>query len=214
MAARMDIDMAKNQYHHGNLREALIEAAAIEVVEVGVERLSLRSVARRAGVSQAAPYHHFKDKEALLAEICRIGFEELRARSEACMRGLPDAPSKLRALGVEYVLFARERNTFFRIMFGGYIQDKACYPELESSAHCSFEMLSNVLTQGQREGSLDVTFAPRDALVCWAAVHGAACLIVDGALPQNKMDLAGITADTMVDAVVDRLQRGMGAGVG
>jgi len=207
-------DMAKNQYHHGNLRQALIEAAADQVVEFGADRLSLRAVARRAGVSQAAPYHHFKDKEALLAEVCRMGFEDLRTRSEASIVGLPDAPAKLRALGIEYVRFARERNAFFRVMFGGYIKDKECYPELKSSAECSFELLTEVLMQGQREGSLDVNFPPKDALVCWAAVHGAACLIVDGALPEDKMEMAGIDADSMIESVVDRLQRGLAPGVG
>ncbi len=209
MGDTIGVDMGKNQYHHGNLREALIEAAADQVAEFGAQRLSLRAVARRAGVSQAAPYHHFKDKEALLAEICRMGFDDLQARSEACMVGLSAATAKLRALGIEYVRFARERNAFFRVMFGGYIKDKECYPELQSSAECTFELLTEVLIQGQLDGSLDVQFPPRDALVCWAAVHGAACLIVDGALPEEKMEMAGIDADKMIDAVVDRLQRGL-----
>ncbi len=209
MRDTLDSTMAKNHYHHGNLREALIEAAAEEVAAHGANNLSLRAVARRAGVSQAAPYHHFKDKEALIAEICQIGFAELQARSTKSVEGIADAPSRLHALAFAYVKFARDRTAVFRVMFGGHITDKACYPELEEAAQCSMQLLTSVLAQGKEDGTLDVGVPEQEALVCWAGVHGTACLIVDKALPEHKLEEAGIDHDMVVSAVIARMQRGL-----
>jgi AcrR family transcriptional regulator len=111
----------RSSYHHGDLKNALVDAA-VRLIEVkGVDGLSLRGVAREAGVSQAAPYHHFKDKEALVAEVCCVGFCELEARMRAAVEGCDHAMDCLEAMGRAYVAYAMEHKAYFAIMWGGYV---------------------------------------------------------------------------------------------
>jgi AcrR family transcriptional regulator len=105
-------------YHHGNLREALIEAALDLIAERGPIGVSFAEAARRAGVSSAAPYRHFRDREDLLVETARIGFDKFAAALEAAWDGGKPTPlSAFDALGRAYLRFAREESAFFAAMF-------------------------------------------------------------------------------------------------
>ena len=162
------LTMSTSPYHHGDLRRVLIEAGIGRLRAGGVGGLTLRGVARLAGVSATAPYRHFADKEALLAAIAAEGFDRLRAAVETAdtsTRGM----EALRAQGVAYVRFAREEPALFRLMFGaGTGRDNP-------PAASAFGVLRARIT----------TLVPADraeiaALSAWSMVHGLACLLIDG----------------------------------
>src|SRR5882757_7557151 len=108
---------SKTTYHHGDLRAACLDAAMELLEEGGETALSLRAVARRAGVSPAAPYRHYADREALVSAVAAIGYRELAERL-AAVHPSPSTPEQLAAVAVAYVRFALERPALFRIMFG------------------------------------------------------------------------------------------------
>jgi AcrR family transcriptional regulator len=168
-------------YHHGDLRRALIEAAAALVMQGGPTAVSLREAARAAGVSHAAPYRHFASREALLAAVATLGFEELRQRLEAAQAQSP-AGDRLQALGLAYVRFALERRGAYLLMFGNAVE-KADHPELQAAGRSAFAILEAAV---QAEAGPNT--ARPAAAAAWALVHGLAHLAADR---QFAADLAG-----------------------
>jgi AcrR family transcriptional regulator len=163
----------KQPYHHGNLREALIRAAAELVSERGLEGASLREVARRAGVSHGAPYHHFKSKERLLAALADEGFDDLdRALARAQARADSDPRAQLEALGVAYVRFAVEQPEMFRAMFRASAK--------EPSAEGPFGRLLGAVTACLAGSSPTAADSLRAALFGWCTIHGLTALWLDG----------------------------------
>jgi AcrR family transcriptional regulator len=165
-------------YHHGNLRLALIEAALELLSEGGTEALSLRAVARRAGVSAMAPYRHFADKEALLAAVAAHGFDRLEATLSAADSGATDPRGALAAQGAAYVRFACDDPALFRLMFGAARPRNS--PELGSAGDAAYAMLARRVASFCLESERDDV-----ALTCWSVVHGLASLLVDGQLRQD-----------------------------
>jgi AcrR family transcriptional regulator len=166
-------------YHHGRLRPALIDAAVRLVEEEGPKGLSLRGAARRSGVSPAAVYRHFADKEALLAAVATEGFEELGRELEAVAEAVEDPIERLLRLGVTYVGFAAENASRYRVMFGDEIPDRAVHPELDRAARHTFAQLERAVEDGHAAGR--IAGKPRAVtLLSWSVVHGLASLILDG----------------------------------
>ena len=162
-------------YHHGNLRESLL-AAADELLSVrGVQGLTLREVARQAGVSHAAPYHHFASLDELLAAVAGLSFARLGA-DLAVAASNPDPRSALLDVNDAYVRHARRYPAQFRLMFGPMLARKADFPEFAQAARAAFE---RVLAVAER-------FAPGDgarvALAGWSLAHGFSHLAIDSAL--------------------------------
>jgi len=173
----------KPSYHHGNLRSALLDAALDLVREEGVGAISLREVARRAGVSHAAPAHHFGDKAGLLTALATQGYalfgEALRAGSARA----GDQPQlRLSWVGWAYVMFAAENRAYFEIMFRPellHFED----PELaRTTAEAYVELTASVELAWP-----DATPEEREmhAIRSWAEVHGLATLWLHGNLPQH-----------------------------
>ena len=159
---------AKSRYHHGDLQAALIQSAGNILEKEGVESLSLRAVARKAGVSHNAPYRHFPEREGLLAALAAEGFERLgAAQRKAAEKG------GLRAMGEAYVLFALEHPQRFRLMFGGRISI-ARHEQLREVATKTFAGLSGALAARvpEAQGARDASIA------AWALVHGLALLLM------------------------------------
>jgi len=159
---------SKRGYHHGDLPAALLRAAGKFLEKEGVEALSLRALTRRTGVSHAAPYRHFRDRESLLAALAAEGFAMLgRAQREAAAAG------GLRAMGEAYVRFALEHPQRFRLMFGGQLKI-ARHPALREVATQTFEGLSGALAArvGDAPGARDASIA------AWALVHGLSQLLL------------------------------------
>lgn len=198
--------MAKNQYHHGDLRRALLEAAARLIARQGATRVSLREIAREAGVSHAAPYHHFEDRETILAEVAASGFEALR---EALARGAGGGEEastleRLQGAGVAYVGFARENPEMYRLMFGGLLSDRSRYPALKNAADAAFGVLLDLLGAGHGAGERAGVHPV--ALATWSTVHGLASLLIEGLLADET---ASLTADEITHQVTFVLGRGL-----
>lgn len=177
----------KTSYHHGDLRRTLLTASVALMRERGPDALSLREVARRAGVSAAAPYHHFPNREALLAALAVDGFEQLgdamlKARDE---RGESEPIERLRAIGGAYVRFALEHPVHFRLMFRPSLVPQSDLPQ-DGPPGRAFEVLLD--TVGEVLAATDIGARIERAglvLLAWSIVHGAAELLLDGPLAQG-----------------------------
>jgi AcrR family transcriptional regulator len=190
-------------YHHGDLRQALVRSALEVLSEAGVAGLSLRAAARRARVSAMAPYRHFADKEALLAAVAEYGFRELAARLTAATAAVGDPRPGLAALGVAYVLFAREQPSLFKLMFGPMIEQKSGYPDLDEAGGACFNALRQAVAAAKFfDGDSD---AGDVALACWSLVHGLSALIVDGRLTKHDCGSAEAVATRLTRLLSDSL---------
>jgi AcrR family transcriptional regulator len=174
---------AKRPYHHGDLRAALITAALSLIDQHGVQGLALSDAAHLAGVSVAAPYRHFKDKEALLAEIAAEGFTLFRNALAHAFESHPeDKGKRLVEMGVAYVDFALRHRSHFRVMWEtGIVQ--ANYPEIQQTAQQAYRLLE------EAANGLHPRAHPtrQQALVraAWSLVHGYAMLTLAGEFPAH-----------------------------
>jgi AcrR family transcriptional regulator len=179
-------------YHHGDLRRVLLAEAATAIEEHGVAKLSLRDLARRAGVSHAAPAHHFGDKAGLLTALAIEGYERLDAalgRAQSFLEG-----------GVAYVLFAVENRAHFEVMFR---------PELFHADDPAFLAVKDRTGGALYAGAEQMPDAAADpglvrdtALAGWSIAHGFATLWLSGALPD-----VGASVEDAARAVLRRLNR-------
>jgi len=184
------------RYHHGELRPALL-AAALEVLqERGASGVSLREVARRAGVSHAAPAHHFSDKAALLTAVAVQGFERFHTALERAGVGVPHPVAALGATGRAYVQFAARHRTEFELMFRPeHLTHDS--PELVVARERAHQLLVQRVVDAQRSGYAP-GLSPEDvALAAWSTVHGLATLWLDG-------NLAAHVTGTL-DEVIERV---------
>jgi len=156
-------------YHHGDLPPALLRAAGKILEKEGVGGLSLRELARRAGVSHNAPYRHFPDRDALLAALATEGFALLRETLES--RVGPDSAAA-------YVRFALERPQRFRLMFGGQVAYDR-YPELREQANAAHAGLERQFSQYGTEAGVA-------AAAAWSLVHGLSHLLLDGHFVEGR----------------------------
>lgn len=198
----------KRTYHHGDLRRALLDAALHILDEEGVHALTLREVARRVGVTQAAPYHHFADKEAILAALAEEGFVELldamvRARDGAG----PRASARLKAMGIGYVDFAVKHPAHFRIMFVKLV-DIPRYPSLHTAADAAFHALLDSIVEAQKYGVARSGDPMELALLAWSTVHGLSMLWIERAIQGPGGPDARIEA--LAEAASEMLIRGLG----
>ena len=185
------VNMATSKaYHHGDLRSALVRAALELLEEAGEADLSLRAVARRAGVSPAAPYRHYADREALVSAVAAVGYRELAQRLAAA-HPAPATPDQLASVAVAYVQFALERPALFRIMFGEPC-DRDSDERVAATAAVS-QYLRAIVARTFPAGDADAL-----ATAVWALVHGLAFLHLDG-----KLDAADeqVVADRVSAAI-------------
>jgi AcrR family transcriptional regulator len=171
-------------YHHGDLRHALIQASLALISEEGFAALTLREVARRAGVTHAAPYRHFADKEALLAAVAEEGFRTMTSRMRERMAQESSPTQRVSACGVAYVLFAIQHPAHFRVMFGPHFTRRVDHGTLAAEGGNAFGLLVESLIEGQKAGQVREGEPLPLALMAWSLVHGLASLLVDGQLPQ------------------------------
>lgn len=181
----------QDTYHHGHLREALLETARALVQESGVEALTLREVARRAGVSTAAPYHHFSDKAALVDALAHQSLLDLDRRSIESLDSLSDPREKLSAIGVAYIMFAVERPAEFRLMFRPEMGTPLTMAEPSDAP--VYRVLLQVV-QELRQAGLGHGSVETGAITAWSLVHGLAALLVDGPLAVFRDDPVAVRA--------------------
>lgn len=197
-------------YHHGNLKEALIEAALALIRTSGPGGFTFAEAARQAGVSPAAPYRHFRDRDALLAEVAHRGFVLFeRALAGAWAAGRPDPTSALIAVGGAFLAFAREQPAYYAAMFESGVALSSS-PELRAAADSAFSVLRNAVEAVV--GALPAIGRPpvtMMALHLWSQAHGIASLFAraDGARRPIPM-----SPEELLEAATLIYLKGLGAG--
>lgn len=181
--------MAKKNYHHGDLKNALI-AAGIEILsKEGMGALSLRKVARRAGVSHTAPYAHFADKQALIAAIATEGYEKLYARISEVVQRYHDAPARqLVEAAWTYVEFALNETDYFNITFSGIVEKEKDYPAYVEISHRNFELVVEIIEACQPAGILPAGPSDLIAVSIWGLLHGLVSLVLEGQVSHTILD--------------------------
>jgi AcrR family transcriptional regulator len=189
-------------YHHGDLARALLQAAGELIEEEGLESFTLRACARRAGVSHAAPAHHFRDRAGLLSAYAASVFRDMTVQGHERMAAAGQNPyGRLKAVGLSYVEFAVKRPGAFRLVFRCEALDKN-NPALREAGDACFAMLSDVVGGLMPPGREDQT--PLYSMLAWSVVHGFAHLWLEGNFAQT-FGLRGAALDEQADILAGRL---------
>lgn len=201
--------MARTTYHHGDAKNALLRAAADLLEEAGAAGLSLRQLAERAGLSRQAPYNHFADKETLLAELVRDGFERLGRDTEVAGRNDAEPIIRLERAAECYIAFAQDSPALFRLMFSKELVDLPRHPAAQAAASASFAHLTKIVGAiASLETAADLSLA------AWSLVHGYATLCIEIGLegPERRRARAALFAGMLASAAVQREHTMEGAG--
>lgn len=182
----------KFKYHHGNLRDALLRAARELLESDGIDGLSLRALAKATGVTQAAPYSHFRDKDDLLAAIAEEGFQRLALQMAEDATGAPSTQERIERLMVSYIRFAQENTALFQIMFGRELADMRKYPTLAMTAGKSYALMSTAIAN-RLKGDIDTRFM---TVTLWSLCHGLTMLMIE-----KKIDIKTFDAENTADFV-------------
>lgn len=192
----MDVKTGRQRpkpYHHGDLRNALIQAGLELLSESGGASLDLRKVAHRAGVSHAAPYRHFADKQALIAAINEEGFHQLAERIQTALRATSDDSfEQLQAVASAYVHFAHENPWLVREMYSGLTVEREAYPDLHVAFKAVFSIYVEVVKRGQERGSIIDGDPGGLAGVLWSLLHGVAILVIENQIRPYTEGTQGI----------------------
>jgi AcrR family transcriptional regulator len=181
--------MVRKNYHHGDLKNALIRAGVEILSKEGIEGLSLRKVAQRAGVSHSAPYSHFPDKQSLIAAISTEGFNQLYNELDAAILAYPKNPKKQLQQGARaYVQFALNNTDTFKIMFSGVLEKEKDYPAFVEISSKTFQRVVDVVRACQEARLLRSTSAEMMAVAVWGQVHGIISLALEGQIPHAVLD--------------------------
>ncbi len=194
--------MKKKQYHHGDLKKAIMAACIGIIQKEGIRMLSLRNVAAKIGVSHSALYRHYGSKEDLVVALALNGFDELAgemAAAEGKFEG--DPHGELVELGRIYIRFAADNPVYYRLMFGDYIHNKTEYPELFRRYDFWFSSIIGILRKcnaGRKKDPPDYQIV---ALGVWSLLHGYSSLVID-----NKKD-RNVGSEKQVHLILKQLQR-------
>lgn len=186
--------VTEKPYHHGDLRAALLVAGEVELAEKGVEGFSLRSVAKRAGVSHAAPAHHFGDAQGLLTALAAEGFRRFQATIDAREDGATDPGDRAIRAGLGYLDFALARPALFRLIFSSAKPDYAS-DELIAASRAAYDHLVGLVAALGGEET--------DVVALWAAAHGIADLASGGKL-RMMMARSPAEREALIRSVLSR----------
>ena len=173
------------QYHHGDLRRALIDQALRIIDREGVEGLTLRAVGEALSVSRTALYRHFSDKQALVAAVASEGFRTLRLALISAWEHEGRRQAGFQAMGEAYLQFAVTHPAHYRVMFGRFVESCVRDPEFVREAEAAFQALVDALVAQQHEGLVRRDDPVTLARFVWSVVHGVAMLTIDGQLPNG-----------------------------
>ncbi|MGW0180672.1 TetR/AcrR family transcriptional regulator [Nocardia sp. NPDC003345] len=201
--------MTRTSYHHGALRDELL-AASLRLIETeGIAAVSLRRVAREAGVSPGAPYHHFADRAALLADLATQGFRLLAGQLTAARTAAAAPDEALVAICHSYIRFAQDQPGYFRLMFRPELSQPDKHPDTRAAGEAAFDVLAEAVRDCVTAGTLEPERAQSVTITIWALGHGMASLRLDGQLDKRGA-LLGTSANVLVDSVLDNLDRILG----
>lgn len=205
------IKRRKGAYHHGNLREALIEAAIATLEEDGLEALSLRGVAARAGVTQTAPYTHFKDKRALLAAVAEVGYARLYERMASLAEAGTTDQEKFLGIGRGYVAFALDAPALFGLMFSTALGPLSQHPELQAKADAAYGFFVKGLERVADKRKFGKNGGTASRVTAWSLIHGLSILLVERRLPIER-DRESALIDSVTEFYVNLLMRAQARG--
>jgi AcrR family transcriptional regulator len=181
--------MPRKNYHHGDLKNALIKAGIEILSKEGMEGLSLRKVAQKAGVSHSAPYAHFSDKQSLIAAISTEGFNQLYAELDAAVLAHPKEPKKQLQDGARaYVRFALNHTDTFKIMFSGVLEKEKDYPAFVEISQKTYQRVVDVVEVCQQAGIMHGESAEMMAVAVWGQLHGIVSLALEGQIPHTLLN--------------------------
>jgi len=209
MSWRKEQRRAERGYHHGNLKEALLQAALGLIAEKGAAGFTFADAARMAGVSPAAPYRHFRDRDELLSSIAQRGFEQFEAALNAAWDdGRPDTLTAFERVGKAYLKFAREEPSFYSAMFESGLSIEV-NPALQAAGERAFGIIR---AAAERLAALAPPGVARPpalmmALHIWSMSHGIASLFARGDGARRKLPM---TAEDLLEAEVLIYLRGLG----
>lgn len=191
------------KYHHGDVRNVLLQQAENILTEEGPSGLSLRRLARLTGVSEAAPYRHFDGKDGILAAVAIDAFERFAERLENVAANIKKHEERIMALGAAYVHFAVDFPQHFRLIFGRERPPLDQYPELRDAADNAFDVLQRAVTSVDRKAEMtlaEAASAYNRALAAWSRAHGIAMLVIDGMIvPPADQDLSGFVLGLLAE---------------
>jgi AcrR family transcriptional regulator len=200
--------MTRENYHHGDLKNALISAGIEILAEEGLSGLSLRKTARKAGVSHAAPYAHFADKESLLAAIATDGHRRLSEQIELVLARHPADPLRqLVGAAWAYVQFGLEAPAHYKITFSGALQDEHSHAEFVALSQRNLQVLRTIVEACRAAGVFGESELPAElqALSLWALIHGLVLLLIQGQVPGSL--LKQVSAEEMFTAALQQVVR-------
>jgi AcrR family transcriptional regulator len=194
----------RDQYHHGDLRRALLQAAVRTLQKRGFDALTLRAVGDELGVSRSALYRHFADKAALLTAVASEGFRMLESALRSSWETNGRGVRGFQAQGEAYVRFALENPWHYRVMFGSGFELVADDAELSANGAAAFAVLVEALVEQQAQGLVREDDPQLQANFVWAAVHGVAMLAIDG-----NFEHQGTDASRIARYAVERIRTGI-----
>ena len=207
---------SEKPYHHGDLRQELMGSACEHIAREGTEKLSLRALAREAGVSATAPYRHFPTKNCLLAAIASEGFSELLERMRANTGHCQDPIEAITVCGRTYIEYALANPIKFHLMFGGAIADFSPYEDLQVTSSAAFDAVIELIGNAQRAGLVEQAPLEEVASYLWSAIHGVASLLIklQKAEEQNANQVSNSMSSLRymnehLDALFNRVLRGV-----
>jgi len=181
--------MKRVTYHHGDLKQALVESGMKILVDQGVSSLTLRRAARAAGVSHSAPYAHFKDKKALLAAIASRGFLELYSQLTETLNEYRNFPHNLLIeTGWTYTRFALYKPNCFKLMFSGILGEDHAYPEFNAAVQKTYQKLIEIVEICQSNKVLRPASTEMNVILVWSLVHGFISLYLEQQLPGRVLE--------------------------
>jgi len=187
------VNVTRTNYHHGALREALM-TATLELIETeGIGAVSLRQVARAAGVSPGAPYHHFADRAALLTALSDEGFRRLATALTDARAAADTANTALTAILTAYVHFGQRNPAYFRLMFRPELTKSHKSPQGEEAGEEAFAVLDSTVAECLAAGVVRAVDRDVLAITLWSLAHGLASLWLDGQLDHHTDDPAALT---------------------
>jgi AcrR family transcriptional regulator len=197
---------ARTTYHHGDLRRALIDAAASIIGEVGAEAFTLREAARRIGVNHRAAYRHFEDKATLLAAVAEQGFRELidAARAEVAAVTGDDVEARILAAARAYVQFAAHHPAHFRVMFGPRLNESGHFTAVDALVREAYLLLEGEVRAGMASGRFAQDAGPHPMVALWSGMHGLASLVL-----MKRVEVPDGRLGAWVDRVMGKVVRGL-----
>jgi AcrR family transcriptional regulator len=185
--------MESNSYHHGDLKNALIKAGVEILKKEGLGSLSLRKVAKQAGVSHAAPYSHFADKQALIAAVSTEGFKQLFGEIASVIElHQADPGTLLIETAWAYVQFALNEPDHFKLMFSGVLEKEKEYPDFVEISQQNFSQLVKIVEICQQAGVLKSGSSDVVAVSVWSTVHGFTSLLLEGQISKTVLDKSSL----------------------